>query len=206
MRPTLPGLAMWQALRFGVAQCWPPTSRAPRELIASTRKLTAGQADSGPALRPWTDSREASSSWLVGFGSSQTAPSGSTISAWPARTQPRIDGAATPERAYVAATMTIPSLARADDRLTGRAEIHARVTGTLERPDATASLAVSQATAFGRPVPRLVLEVDAKDIRGAIDARVTLDGDVDRKPARGTLHASRDARGGTTVDAFDVRI
>src|SRR5215203_4085102 len=55
--------------------------------------------------------------------------------------------------------------------LTGRAEIHARVTGTLERPDATASLAVSQATAFGRPVPRLVLEVDAKDIRGAIDAR-----------------------------------
>ena len=102
--------------------------------------------------------------------------------------------------------MTIPSLARADDRLTGRAEIHARVTGTLERPDATASLAVSQATAFGRPVPRLVLEVDAKDIRGAIDARVTLDGDVDRKPARGTLHASRDARGGTTVDALDVRI
>ncbi len=123
-----------------------------------------------------------------------------------AHAQARIDGAATPERAYVAATMTIPSLARADDRLTGRAEIHAKVTGTLERPDATASLAVSQATAFGRPVPRLVLEVDAKDIRGAIDARVTLDGDVDRKPARGTLHASRDARGGTTVDALDVRI
>ena len=54
-----------------------------------------------------------------------------------AHAQARIDGAATPERAYVAATMTIPSLARADDRLTGRAEIHARVTGTLERPDAT---------------------------------------------------------------------
>ncbi len=123
-----------------------------------------------------------------------------------AHAQARIDGAATPERADVAATMTVPSLARADERLTGRAEIQARVTGTLDRPDATARIAVSDATALGRPVPRLVLEANAKDIRGATDARVTLDGDVDRKPARGTLHASRDARGSTTIDQLDVRI
>src|SRR5918995_5289376 len=58
---------------------------------------------------------------------------------------------------------------------------------------------------FGRS-RACVLEVNAKDIRGAIDARVTLDGDVDRKTARGTLHGFRDARGGTTVDALNVKI
>jgi translocation and assembly module TamB len=120
--------------------------------------------------------------------------------------QARIDGAATPERADVTATITVPSLARADERLTGRAEIQARVTGTLDQPDATARIAVSDATALARPVPRLVLEAHAKDIAGATDVRVTLDGEVDRNPARGTLHVSRDIRGSTKLDQLEVRI
>jgi translocation and assembly module TamB len=117
-----------------------------------------------------------------------------------------IAGAATPERADVAVVLTIPTLARADDRLTGRAEINAKLTGTLEHPGTTARIAISDATALGRPVPRLALEATVKDIRGALDARVTLDGEIDRKPARGDLHVTRQAGGGTTLDGADITI
>src|SRR3954469_1932343 len=53
-----------------------------------------------------------------------------------AHAQGSIAGTATPERADVAVALTIPTLARADDRLTGRAEIDAKLTGTLEHPGA----------------------------------------------------------------------
>jgi translocation and assembly module TamB len=118
----------------------------------------------------------------------------------------RIDGAATPAHADVNAVATIPNLARADGRLTGRGELTAQFTGTLERPDATARLAVTGATALGRPMPRLVVGATATDIRNALDARVTLDGEIDRKAARGTLHLARPASGGTVLDRLDLAI
>lgn len=123
-----------------------------------------------------------------------------------AHAQGSIAGAATPERADVAVVLTIPTLARADDRLTGRAEIDAKLTGTLEHPGATARIAISDATALGRPVPRLALEATAKNIRSALDAHVTLEGEIDRKPARGDLHVRRQAGGGTTIEGADITI
>src|SRR4051794_23558220 len=124
-----------------------------------------------------------------------------------AHAQGSIAGAATPERADVAVGLTIPTLARADDRLTGRAEIDAKLTGTLEHPGATARIAISDATALGRPAPRLALEATAKNIRSALDAHVTLEGEIDRKPARGDLHVRRQAGGGgTTIEGADITI
>src|SRR3954451_12655967 len=122
-----------------------------------------------------------------------------------AHAQGSIAGMATPERADVAVALTMPTLARADDRLTGRAEIDAKLTGTLEHPGATARIAISDATALGRPVPRLALEATAKDIRSALDAQVTLDGEIDRKPARGGVHVRRQA-GDTTIAGWDITI
>jgi translocation and assembly module TamB len=123
-----------------------------------------------------------------------------------AHAQARIDGAATPAAADVNAVVTVPNLARADNRLTGRGDVTARITGTLERPDATARIAVTDATALGRPMPRLAIQAIATDIRNALDARVTLDGEIDRKPARGTLHLARPVPGGTVLDQLDIAI
>lgn len=118
----------------------------------------------------------------------------------------RIDGIVTPDRADLTASATIPDLRRADSRLTGRADATARITGTLDHPDATLRLAVTDATALGRPVPRLVLEAVGRDLLSSLDARVTLDGEVDRRPARGTLHVARSGGGGTILDGLDVTI
>ena len=103
--------------------------------------------------------------------------------------QPRIDGAATPKLTDLSALMTIPELSKADKRATGRGEIAAHVTDTLSLPDATAKISIRDAALLGRPVPRLDVQADAS----ALDAHVSLDGEIDRKPARGSLHIARPA-------------
>ncbi|WP_375460316.1 translocation/assembly module TamB domain-containing protein [uncultured Enterovirga sp.] len=118
----------------------------------------------------------------------------------------RVDGAVTADQANLVATVAAPDLARADSRLTGAAEATARITGTLARPDADLRISVTNATALGRPVPRLVLEAVARDLLGQVDARVTLDGEIDRRPARGTLHAARRPDGSALLEGLDVTI
>ena len=121
-----------------------------------------------------------------GFGFSDLRVTGPNASA-------RIDGAATPKLADLTALMTIPELSKADKRATGRGEIAAQVTGTLSLPDATAKISIRDAALLGRPVPRLDVQADATNLRGALDAHVSLDGEIDRKPARGSLHIARPA-------------
>jgi translocation and assembly module TamB len=114
-----------------------------------------------------------------GFGFTNLRVTGPNASA-------RIDGAATPKLTDLSALMTIPELSKADKRATGR-EIAAHVTGTLSLPDATAKISIRDAALLGRPVPRLDVQADATNLRGA------LDGEIDRKPARGSLHIARPA-------------
>jgi translocation and assembly module TamB len=59
-------------------------------------------------------------------------------------------------------------------------------------PDATAKISI-HAALLGRLVPRLDVQADATNLRGALDAHVSLDGEIDRKPARGSLHIARPA-------------
>lgn len=118
----------------------------------------------------------------------------------------RVDGAVTPQAADLNASMTIPDLAKADKRAKGRGEIAARVTGRLSRPDGTASIAISDASLLGRPVPRLDVKADAKDLTGALDAYISLEGELNRKPAHGSLHIARPAAGGVILDGVDVSI
>ncbi len=118
----------------------------------------------------------------------------------------RVNGSITPSLADLTATLTIPELAKADRRASGRGEALAHVTGSLARPDATASISIQDATLLGRPVPRLELKVVATNLRDAPDAKIALDGEIDRKPARGSLHISRPKTGITVVDAVDVAI
>jgi translocation and assembly module TamB len=65
--------------------------------------------------------------------------------------------------------MTIPELSKADRR----GEIAAHVTGTLSLPDATAKISIRDAALLGRHVPRLDVQADATNLRGALDAHVS---------------------------------
>jgi autotransporter translocation and assembly factor TamB len=103
-------------------------------------------------------------------------------------------------------TAAVSDLARFDDRLSGQVTLAAMLSGTPARPDATASVTVTDARALGRPVPRLLLKTAATDVTGLIDARVKLTGTVDGKPAKGGLHLAKQADGGWRLDGLDLTV
>jgi len=117
-----------------------------------------------------------------------------------------VNGDATTTMAAIDAQVDLPDLKRADPRLTGRANLRASLTGNVQRPNAAARLTIVDASGIGRPIPRLVLEAVARDLTGALDARLSLDGEVDKKPAKGGLKAAKQVSGGWRLDDVDVGI
>ena len=104
----------------------------------------------------------------------------------------RIDGQIDPKHALVDVAAAVTDLRQFDGRMAGRADLTAKITGTLEKPDATAVIAIPKGTAMGRPVNDLKLTVQTRDLTGSPQADVTLDGDVGGKPVKGGLKASKD--------------
>jgi len=119
----------------------------------------------------------------------------------------RMDGRATQTTANLGFDLTIDDLRPMDARVSaGRASVTANLTGSLERPDVTARATLTDLRALDRPVPRLVVMLDAKDVTGALDATLNLDGQVGSKPAAGIVHVARPPEGGWNVDRLDVDI
>jgi translocation and assembly module TamB len=120
--------------------------------------------------------------------------------------QARIDGLAAPDASNMTLAVTIPDLRRTDSRVSGRGAVTGQLTGPLASPDATLRIAVTDGAALGRPVPRLVVDVTGRDLVRSPDLRLVLDGEVDRKPARGRLHVARNPAGQITADEIDVAV
>ncbi|QFU17479.1 translocation/assembly module TamB domain-containing protein [Microvirga thermotolerans] len=118
----------------------------------------------------------------------------------------RLNGTAAVGNVDLNASIQIPDLARADDRLTGQGTITARLSGSAARLKAETHAEASRATALGRPVPRLALDAVVEDLTGRPDARATLTGEMDGKPATGTLRASQSQDGGWSIDPLDLKV
>ena len=104
------------------------------------------------------------------------------------------------------AEVNVPDLRAVDSRVSGQATATALLTGGLRNPAASAHIAITNAMALGKPVPRLALNATMRGLAGALDADVSLDGEIDQKPARGLLHLARPVGGGTVLDGLDVTI
>ncbi len=133
-----------------------------------------------------------------GFFFDKLALDGAHISA-------RIDGAAAKDKAAIDARIDLPELRYAGLPLTGRADVTASMTGALDKPDARFAATLQDATANGRPIPKLTLQGEAQDLLGQLKAVATLDGVVDRKPAKGRVSLAR-AGDGWSADDIDVAI
>jgi len=90
---------------------------------------------------------------------------------------------------------SISNLSALDERLTGVANLAMTVTGNPKRPNANGTLTVEDATAAGRPIRRLQMTVTGKDILNLPDLALKLDGDVDNRPASGTLAVAKSDSG-----------
>jgi translocation and assembly module TamB len=119
----------------------------------------------------------------------------------------RVDGRATQSAADMTLDITIDELRHVDQRVTaGRGSLTARLVGSLERPDVTGTATLTGVRALGRSIPRLALDLNARDVTGALDAALTLDGRIDDKPATGSLHLAKPQEGGWLLDRLDLDI
>ncbi|WP_400770086.1 translocation/assembly module TamB domain-containing protein [Methylosinus sporium] len=117
----------------------------------------------------------------------------------------KIDGAAMRETLDVGAKVTIADLKPADPRLSGRAEISVKATGSADKPNADFEALLSGAHLDGHAIQKLALHGAARDLTGALVATATLDGAIDGAPARGKLNvAHKDA--GWTANDLDLSV
>ncbi|HEY8066387.1 MAG TPA: translocation/assembly module TamB domain-containing protein [Methylosinus sp.] len=116
----------------------------------------------------------------------------------------KIDGAAMREALDIGAMIDIADLRPIDPRLSGRAEISLKATGSADRPNADFDALLADARLDGHAIQRLALHGAARDLTGALIATATLDGAIDGAPARGKLNARKDA--GWTIDGLDLAI
>ena len=101
-----------------------------------------------------------------------------------------LDGSARAARIALSAKAELPRLAYVDERLTGRADATADMSGSFAHPDLHVEAALADATGLGRPIPRFGIVADIRDFRDALDAQAKLEGIVDGKEASGKLHVA----------------
>lgn len=116
------------------------------------------------------------------------------------------DGGIGRDTSDLAIALNLPDLRRADPRLTGRGDVTAQLSGPQDRLNADAKIAIQNASALGRPIPRLAIDAAIRDLQGALDAKVTLDGEIDAKPARGALALARLPDDGWNLSSLDLAI
>jgi translocation and assembly module TamB len=117
-----------------------------------------------------------------------------------------LDGRATQQNADMTLRADVADLRRADARLTGRAHVDARMTGSLRVPSISADATLLDASAMGRAIPRLAVKVESADVIGSAATKVSLDGEVGGKPARGVLSLSRLQPAGWNIETLDAAI
>ena len=102
-----------------------------------------------------------------------------------------LHGQATTARADLAGRVDLADLAALDERLRGQAAVEARLTGSLAKPDLTASATAPEASASGRPIRGLRLDATLRDATGALDGTLRLAGDVAGKALNAEAHLAR---------------
>ncbi len=116
------------------------------------------------------------------------------------------DGAVRVERSDLRLQLALPDLKRADPRLSGRGDLTATITGPQDRLNAQAQLTIANATALGRPIPRLSVAADIRDLQGALQTDATLDGEIEGKPAKGRVQLARLPGDGWNLSTLDLTI
>ena len=116
------------------------------------------------------------------------------------------DGALGAQGSSLKANIAIPDLRRADPKLSGQGAFAATLTGPLDKLDATLKAGISNATALGRPVPRLALDATLRDLQGALSGDAKLSGEVDGRPATGALRFAKRDPGGWALPQLNVAI
>lgn len=133
-----------------------------------------------------------------GFGASALAVAGQYVTA-------KLTATGNSLKPALAIDAALSDLAKVDERLTGVANLNAQVTGDLNSPNVRGTLSLDKATAAGRPIRHLQLDLNGTDVLGQARVAFKLDGDVDNRAARGAVQVSK-ADAGWTIAPSDLTI
>ncbi|HEX2136942.1 MAG TPA: translocation/assembly module TamB domain-containing protein [Microvirga sp.] len=118
----------------------------------------------------------------------------------------RIEGRAVPRSLDLGLQLSLADLARVDERLAGRAEADLRLTGSVEKADATGTLTAANARALGRPLRGVALTGTARDLTGALDAEFRVAGSIGDERLGGGLRLRRPQVATWSLEDVDLRV
>ena len=118
----------------------------------------------------------------------------------------QLNGSVLRDKADLEARIDVPQAQFLDPRITGKAEIVAGLTGSLDHLDASLKATFGEGRLLDRPTSGLTLVARASDITGLVDASASLRGDVDRQALAGSAHLARHADGGWVADNLAVSL
>lgn len=104
------------------------------------------------------------------------------------------------------ARLALADLALIDPRLSGVAQGTASFSGTLDKLNLTARIAVPAGLAMGKPVEALEITANAADLTGAPKGQLTVSGRVAGKTALGLVSFASLPQGSYRLDAIDLSV
>lgn len=116
-----------------------------------------------------------------------------------------LDGTLSEDKADSRLQVAIDDLSKADARVKGKLTADATVSGNSAHPDIKLTVNTDQATALEQPIRKLALEVVAKDVLGALDAIVDLQGDIGNRPLTGKAQLQRPVANSWKLDGLDFK-
>jgi translocation and assembly module TamB len=198
---TLAGLALQGRAKLGAdIEAVPSVRRFTATIDATARQIAIGV--------PQIDGLAGGEVRLTGNASSDpdTGIHFHNLSLRGTQASARLNGTANSKAADISALLMIPSLERADKRLSGRGEVKAHVNGTLDHPDVTLLAEIRDGSLLGRAVPRLTLEARGTNLLGAFNAEAKLDGNAGGKTAQGSAHFVRLSNNEIQLDPLDGKV
>jgi translocation and assembly module TamB len=118
----------------------------------------------------------------------------------------RVNGSATEDAANVTARLSLRDLSKAHASLAGRADLDARLTGSLARPDIDATLTTDEARALGRRLRGVRAEATIRDATGMLDGTVGVSGSIGDETLDGNVHVRRGENPVWLLDAFELTV
>ena len=113
-----------------------------------------------------------------------------------------VDGEVATDKATAHAEIDIPEAKALDERVSGKAQVTADLSGALAHLDARLLASLENGRLMGRSTPRLQVSADFHDLTGDINGQAKLDGTIDALAATGDLSFAQRPDGGLAIDTF----
>jgi translocation and assembly module TamB len=130
----------------------------------------------------------------------------SNMTASSAMLQATLDGRLDQAVANLKAHAVLADIAKLDGRLSGKAEIDASFSGSLDHLGLQATLSIPQGKAMGRDIEGLTLTLKSSDITGQAAGDIALDGRIGGKPATGHARLTTAADGSRKLEELTLSV